>query len=114
MLSKVKNIHFIEIGGIGMSSLALILLDRGFHISGSDLRQSDLTEKIKKKGGRVFIGHQPSNIPETTELVVYSSSIPNNNPEIIKAKRKKLPLVHRADVVAELLNSKLGIAVTGA
>jgi len=114
MLSKVKNIHFIGIGGIGMSSLALILLDRGFHISGSDLRQSDLTEKIKKKGGRVFIGHQPSNIPETTELVVYSSSIPNNNPEIIKAKRKKLPLVHRADVVAELLNSKLGIAVTGA
>jgi len=114
MLSKVKNIHFIGIGGIGMSSLALILLDRGFHISGSDLRRSDLTEKIKKKGGRIFVGHQISNIPEKTELVVYSSSIPKNNPEIVKAKRKKLPLLHRSDIVAQLLNSKLGIAITGA
>ena len=97
-----------------MSSLALILLERGFQVSGSDLKPNRLTQKIKEKGGEVFFGHRPLNLPATADLVVYSSSIDETNPEIIKTRQTGIPLLHRSDIVAELLNQKTGVAVTGA
>lgn len=114
MLSKIRHVHFIGIGGIGMSSLASILLERGFSISGSDLKPNRLTEGIKQKGGNVFLGHRPSNLLEETELVVYSSSIDEKNPEIIRAKQRGIPIVHRSNIAAALLNPNLGVAITGA
>ncbi len=115
MLSKAQKIHFIGIGGIGMSSLALILLDRGYAVTGSDVKPSSITEKIENKGGVVFFGHNDSNLPTDTNIVIYSSSIYlPSNPEILSARQRNIPIMHRSDLVAEFLNSKSGVAVTGA
>jgi len=96
-----------------MSALALVLAEMGYKISGSDLSSNDLTEKIERMGGRVFRGHRSSNVASGTGLVVYSSSIQKTNPELVAASRKKIKIVHRAQVLGELLNRKKGIAVTG-
>lgn len=109
-----RHIHFIGIGGIGMSSIASILLARGFNVSGSDIRPNRLTQDISRRGGRIFFGHSPLNLREETGLVVYSTSIGENNPEIIKARQRNIPIVHRSDIVAQLVNPKSGVAVTGA
>jgi len=114
MLQKSKDIHFIGIGGIGMSSIASILLERGFKIRGSDVKANRLTDEIGRRGADIFVGHHPSNLRKSTGLVVYSTSIDENNPEVIKARKLKIPVVHRSDLVAELVNANKGIAVTGA
>lgn len=114
MLDNIKKIHFVGIGGIGMSSIAAILLQRGFSVSGSDIKLNRLTEELGRRGARVSVGHNESNIPKGTELVVYSTSINDNNPEITRAVREDITIVHRSDIVAALVNSKKGIAVTGA
>lgn len=108
-----KNIHFIGIGGIGMSSLAAILLKTGYKVSGSDLESSSITKKLEGMGGSIFRGHDASNIPQDAGLIVYSSSINDANPEMAEARRRDLQVVKRAQVLAELLNSRKGIAVTG-
>ena len=113
MILEKKNIHFIGIGGIGMSSVALILLKMGYEVSGSDLESNNLTEKLKKLGGKIFKGHYRSNIGPDTDIVIYSSSINNANPEIVEAKSRGIPVVKRAEALGELLNKKKGIAVTG-
>ena len=97
-----------------MSSLASILLSRGFNISGSDIKPNRLSQDISRRGSRVFFGHSQLNLPEETDLVVYSTSIGENNPEIIKARQKNIPIVHRSDIVAQLVNPETGVAVTGA
>jgi len=114
MLQKIESVHFIGVGGIGMSSIASILLERGFDISGSDLRANRLTDRLAKRGAKIFIGHRASNLRDNTGLVVYSTSIDDANPEIQKARERKIPIVHRSDIVAELVNTKSGIAITGA
>ena len=93
MLSHATKIHFIGIGGIGMSGLALLLLEQGYIISGSDECPNHITEKIISRKGCVFSGHSGSNI-NGAELVVYSSAVGPDNPEMIAAKNKKIPLVH--------------------
>lgn len=113
MLSDKKRIHFIGIGGIGMSGITAVLLEMGYAVSGSDLESNNLTEKIKRMGGKVYEGHSASNITKDIDIVVYSSSISKNNPELVEAKKKKIHIVHRAEILAELLNRKKGIAVTG-
>lgn len=113
MILEKKNIHFVGIGGIGMSGIALILLKMGYGISGSDLELNDLTEKLRKFGAKVFEGHDIGNIGPHTDIIVYSSSINNGNPEIAEAKRRGIPMVKRAEALGELLNRKKGIAVTG-
>lgn len=113
MILEKNKMHFVGIGGIGMSSIALILLKLGYKISGSDLESNTLTEKLKDMGAKIFVGHSGGNIEPDTEIIVYSSSINNSNPEIAEAKRRALPIVRRAEVLGELLNKKKGIAVTG-
>ncbi|MCX5716092.1 MAG: Mur ligase domain-containing protein, partial [Candidatus Omnitrophica bacterium] len=114
ILAKKRKLHFIGIGGIGMSSIASILLSRGFKISGSDIKPNRLTQKLKETGACIFIGHRAENLPGDADAVVYSTSIDEKNPEIIKAKKLRLPIMHRSDIVAELVNRVKGVAVTGA
>ena len=113
MIQSDKNMHFIGIGGIGMSAIALVLLKMGYRVSGSDLGPNNLTERLLAEGARICSGHDCGNIPPETGLVVYSSSINELNPEIQEARKRGIPIVKRAQVLAELLNDKKGIAVTG-
>lgn len=112
LLNK-KHIHFIGIGGIGMSGIALVLSGMGYKISGSDAKLNDITKKIEEEGGRVFEGHKASNIGPRTGLVVYSSSITRDNPEFAVALDRGLPVAQRAEMLAELFNRKDGIAISG-
>lgn len=114
MLSNAKRFHFIGIGGIGMSSLACILLERGYSVSGSDIKAGPLTDAITAKGGHIFIGHKAGNVPGDTDIVVYSSSIDKANPEIVRARQRKIQVLHRSDILSALFNSISGIAVAGA
>lgn len=113
MLKDIKRIHFIGIGGYGMSALARVLLHLGYDISGSDLKASEITEKLALRGGRIFIGHDVSNLGDA-ELVVFSTAIPENNAELALARKKALPVWHRSELLAHFLNARFGIAVAGA
>jgi UDP-N-acetylmuramate--alanine ligase len=113
MILEKKNIHFVGVGGIGMSGIASILLKMGYRVSGSDVESNSLTEKLKKSGAAISRGHYRSSILSDTQVVVYSSSINDQNPEIIEARSRNIPVVKRAEVLGELLNSRKGIAVTG-
>jgi UDP-N-acetylmuramate--alanine ligase len=113
VILEKKNMHFIGIGGIGMSSIAFVLLKMGYRISGSDVESNGLTEKLKNSGADISIGHNASNIKPDTQLVVYSSSINDDNTEIAQARRRNIPVVKRAEVLGALMNGKKGIAVTG-
>lgn len=109
---KTTRLHFIGIGGIGMSGIAEVLLDLGYQISGSDLNSSGVTDNLIKKGAHVFIGHGASNVDGST-LVVYSSAIDPKNPEFARAQELKIPMIRRAEMLAELMRLKFGIAVAG-
>jgi len=113
-LKEKKTIHFIGLGGIGMSGIASILLELGHTISGSDLNNNNLLEKLKAKGADVFIGHKASNLNNSADFVVYTSCIKETNPEILKAKSLDIPILHRQTLLAALMREKKGIAVTGA
>ncbi len=113
LLRDKKRIHFIGIGGIGMSGIAQILAKKGFQVSGSDIRNSNIIESLKLLGIRIFLTHSFLNIQEV-DLVVYSSAIGPDNPELIAAREKNIPIVKRARLLAELLNEKKGIAISGA
>ncbi len=113
MLERIRKIHFIGIGGAGMSALARILLDKGFVVSGSDLRDSAMVQQLKDHGAHIFLGHRAENV-SGAEAVVISSAIPADNPEVVEAKKLGLHCLHRSDVNAELLNAARGIAVAGA
>ena len=108
-----NRIHFIGIGGTGMSGIAKILMNMGYTVSGSDLKVSEALIRLKDEGARVFIGHDASNV-EGADTVVVSSAIPQSNPEYMKAIESNIPLVHRADMLSLLMSPKKGIAVTGA
>jgi UDP-N-acetylmuramate--alanine ligase len=109
---KTTKLHFIGIGGIGMSGIAEVLLDLGYSVSGSDLNSSPVVENLKSKGAEIFIGHKASNV-EGTALIIYSSAIDNKNPEVIRAKQLQIPMIRRAEMLAELMRLKFGIAVAG-
>jgi len=112
MNEKKLHIHFIGIGGSGMSGLASILLDSGHKISGSDIVTSKITKRLADKGATVFKGHNEDNV-EGADLVVVSSAIPESNPEISGAKTKKIPIIKRAEMLARLMDNKYGIAIAG-
>ena len=113
MLSKSKNIHFIGIGGIGMSGIAELLHCQGFMISGSDLFQSERTDYLNKIGIKIIIEHNKKNIINP-DLVVYSSAVNLDNIEIIEAKEKGIPVIRRAEMLGELLKlKKISIAISG-
>ncbi len=112
MFRNSKKMHFVGIGGIGMSGIAEILINLGYSVSGSDLSESEQTKRLAAMGADIFIGHYPSNIMDYS-VVVTSSAIDPNNPEIIEAKRKGIPIIHRSEMLAELVRLKHGIGVAG-
>ncbi|MCG2712369.1 MAG: UDP-N-acetylmuramate--L-alanine ligase [Candidatus Omnitrophica bacterium] len=111
-ISPNRKIHFIGIGGVGMSALAGILLAYGYKVSGSDLKINKMTQRLKTQGAEVSLGHRPENI-DAQDLVIYSSCIKENNPEIIEANKKNIPTMHRASMLGLLMDKKCGIAVAG-
>ena len=109
---KVRQIHFIGIGGIGMSGIAEVLLNMGFSVSGSDVRENAVIQRLRSFGGRVLIGHQAQNVTGA-DVVVYSSAVRPDNPEIQEAHANKIPVIPRAEMLAELMRLKYGLAVAG-
>ena len=112
MKHKVKNIHFIGIGGAGMSGIAEVLINLGFKVSGSDLAKNATTKRLSDFGATVYQGHATENL-SAADVVVVSSAVNEQNPEIIEARRKNIPVVPRALMLAELMRFRQGIAVAG-
>jgi len=110
--SGIKRIHFIGIGGAGMSGIAEVLHNMGFRISGSDIADSSNVKALKARGITVHLGHHPDQIREV-DTVVYSSAITDANPELAAARRKKIPVIPRAEMLAELMRLKYAVAVAG-
>jgi len=113
MFKKVKNIHFIGIGGAGMSGIAEVLLNLGYKVTGSDIKDSETTARLRGLGGEIYIGHKAENV-SGAHVVVVSSAVKKDNVEVISAKEKSIPVIPRAEMLAELMRLKYGIAVAGA
>jgi UDP-N-acetylmuramate--alanine ligase len=113
MYRKTKHIHFVGIGGIGMSGIAELLLNLGYRISGSDMHETEITRRLKKLGGTVHIGHDGAWV-DNADVVVISSAISEDNPEILTAQKAHIPVIPRAEMLAELMRlNKFGIAIAG-
>ena len=112
MFKRIKHIHFVGIGGIGMSGIAEVLLNLGYHVSGSDLRSTPITESLKRQGATIFYTHAAQNIG-TAHVVVTSSAVRLDNPEILAAELRKIPVIRRAEMLAELARLKYSVAVAG-
>src|ERR1700731_442279 len=112
LFAPSQRIHFIGIGGIWMSGSAEILLTMGYSVSGSDLKRSAVTDRLLGMGARIFEGHAASNAA-ASDVVVTSSAVAKNNPEVLEAKERKIPVIQRAEMLAELMRLKYGIAVAG-
>ena len=112
MFATSQHAHFIGIGGIGMSGIAEILLNLGFKVSGSDLRRGPVTDRLAQMGAAVFEGHNAANIAGAT-VVVTSSAVSATNPEVVEARARKIPVIQRAEMLAELMRLKYGIAIAG-
>ena len=113
MFRKVKNIHFVGIGGIGMSGIAELLLNQGFEISGSDLNDSELISRLKNLGAEIQTGHRAEYV-QNCDVLVYSSAVQEDNPELIAARERGIPIIKRAEMLGELIAVKdLSIGVSG-
>ena len=112
MFKKIKKIHFVGIGGIGMSGIAEVLLNLGYQVSGSDLQDSVITQRLKKLGATIYMGHKAENL-KNAQVVVTSTAVAGDNPEVIKAHELKIPVIPRAEMLAELMRMKYGIAISG-
>jgi UDP-N-acetylmuramate--alanine ligase len=112
MFAKIQRVHFVGIGGIGMSGIAEVLLNLGYKISGSDLKRSAVTDRLKSLGTTVFEGHRAENVTGA-DVVVTSSAIDSANPEVLEATRLHVPVIQRAEMLAELMRLKYGIAIAG-
>ena len=113
MYRKKYHIHFVGIGGIGMSGIAELLLNLGYKVSGSDLKSSDITEHLQKLGGTIYRGHAGEQV-QGADVVVTSSAVRDDNPEVLAARQAAVPLIPRAEMLAELMRLKYSIAVAGA
>jgi UDP-N-acetylmuramate--alanine ligase len=112
MFRKIQKLHFVGIGGIGMSGIAELLLNLGYKVSGSDMRLSPVTERLEALGGKIGLGHSAGNI-EGADVVVISSAVHSDNIEVVEAKRLQIPVIPRAEMLAELMRLKYGVAVAG-
>ena len=112
MFAKIQRIHFVGIGGIGMSGIAEVLLNLGYKISGSDLKSSPVTQRLAGLGATIFEGHSSENVTGA-EVVVVSSAIPQDNPEVTEARNLHIPVIRRAEMLAELMRLKYGVAIAG-
>jgi len=111
-LRKTGHLHFVGVGGIGMSGIAEVLLNLGYRVSGSDLVKNDTTDRLAELGGEIYKGHDPGNI-EGADVVIVSSAVRPDNPEIVAARQNGIPVVPRATMLNELMRMKYGIAVAG-
>src|SRR5579871_663115 len=112
MFAKIQRIHFVGIGGIGMSGIAEVLLNLGYKVSGSDLKSSAVTQRLASLGAITFEGHRAENVAGA-EVVVTSSAIAADNPEVTEAHKLHIPVIQRAEMLAELMRLKYGIAIAG-
>jgi UDP-N-acetylmuramate--alanine ligase len=113
MFRKARRIHFVGIGGAGMSGIAEVLVNLRYRVSGSDLASSDATRRLKRAGAVVFRGHRADNVTGA-DVVVVSSAVKPDNAEVVEARRRRIPVIPRAEMLAELMRLKYGIAVAGA
>ncbi|SNR88032.1 UDP-N-acetylmuramate--L-alanine ligase [Desulfurobacterium atlanticum] len=109
---KTKNLHFIGIGGIGISGLAYLFKKEGYNVTGSDIKESDTTEFLKKENIKIYIGHRKENV-ENSDVVIHTTAAKETNPEIVAAKEKGIPVIPRCDALSELMRFKEGISVAG-
>jgi len=112
MFAKIQRIHFVGIGGIGMSGIAEVLLNLGYKVSGSDVKASAVTQRLASLGAVIYEGHEEQNAADA-EVVVVSSAISPANPEVLQARRQHIPVIRRAEMLAELMRLKYGIAIAG-
>ena len=113
MLNRIRHLHFVGIGGIGMSGIAELLLNLGYEVSGSDLQASPITERLESLGGRIFMGHRSEQVSDA-HVVITSSAISEDNPEVTAARHRGIPVIPRVEMLAELMRSmKYGVAVAG-
>lgn len=113
MFTSIKTIHFVGIGGIGMSGIAEILLDQGFKVTGSDRSLTEVTERLEKLGAAIMEGHRAENVSESVDVLVYSSAVSLNNLEVVEAMRRKIPVIRRAEMLAEVMRLRYGIGIAG-
>lgn len=112
MMKTVKNVHFVGIGGIGMSGIAEILLNQGFTITGSDLNKTEVTDRLESLGIKIYEGHSAENLKEA-DVVVFSSAVTLDNPEVKAAQERKIPVIKRSEMLAECMRMKYGIGIAG-
>jgi UDP-N-acetylmuramate--alanine ligase len=112
MFKRYQQIHFVGIGGVGMSGIAEVLINMGYRVTGSDARRSEAVERLERLGAKVFTGHQPSHL-EGAHVVVYSSAVARDNVEVQVARQRGIPVIPRAEMLAELMRLKYGIAIAG-
>ncbi|HEX4995878.1 MAG TPA: UDP-N-acetylmuramate--L-alanine ligase, partial [Methylomirabilota bacterium] len=112
MFKKYQHIHFVGIGGIGMSGIAEVLLTLGYRVTGSDARRSDTVERLERLGAKVYLGHEAAHV-EGAHVVVYSSAVARDNVEVQTARQRGVPVIGRAEMLAELMRLKYGIAIAG-
>jgi len=113
MLGRTRRVHFVGIGGIGMSGIAELLANLGYAVSGSDLKRSEITDRLQSLGVRVGVGHDAAHVGDA-DVVVYSSAAKGDNPEIVEAHRRRIPVIPRAEMLAELMRLRSGICIAGA
>ena len=109
---RIRSIHFVGVGGVGMSGIAEVLLQHGFEVTGSDLKDGETTRRLVAAGARIFVGHRETNV-EAADVVVFSSAISRDNPELLEARRRAIPVIPRAEMLGELMRIKEGIAIAG-
>jgi len=112
MRARVNNIHMVGIGGSGMNGIAEVLINMGFHVTGSDLSASSSVRRLEKLGANVFIGHGADNVGNT-DVLIKSTAIPDNNPELVEARERGIPIIPRAEMLAELMRLRTGVAIAG-
>ena len=113
MFRSIKKLHFVGIGGIGMSGIAEILLNEGFQVTGSDKELSEVTDRLQQLGARVYEGHDLKNVEPDVAVIVYSSAVSMDSPEIREAERRKIPVIRRAEMLAEVMRLKYGVGIAG-
>lgn len=111
-MGRIKHVHFVGIGGVGMGGIAEVLLSEGYHVSGSDLADNALTKRLRSIGATIYLGHQETNI-QNADVVVRSSAIGMENVEIVAARAQRIPIVARAEMLGELMRFRYGIAIAG-
>ena len=111
-MRRISTIHFVGVGGAGMCGIAEVLLNQGYRITGSDLKESSNTKRLEELGARIFLGHHANNIAQAS-VVVVSSAVKEDNPELVAALEKRTPVVPRAEMLGELMRYRHGIAVAG-